>query len=443
MPSKRRAYDSVDPEFDDQIPDQFSTSKQTKKDFFSTFAEAFERNGRWSTRTPVPKLGKDDMSREAVDKFYKFWYAFESWREYSYLDEEDKESGSDRDERRWIEKNNRVQRAERKKEEMKRIRTLVDNAYNSDPRVIRFREGKHHNYKNYILGEFYNSTQILNTLVKSTITFILADKQEKADRKKAKADAAKARRDEEERIKREAEEKERAEKEAKELEEKKRLDAEKKEKEIQKKALKKEKRELRGLTKDNDFYCAQAESGSQSIEEEKVVHMTELDRLCEILSAIELESLNSKLKSAADKSSARLVFIDAYTSLNAKLEKEKLATIEKASGGSNKGAGSSSSKGGDWSNDELALLIKAVNLFPAGTNQRWEVVANFVNQHTQTPLIVRNAKETLAKAKELQSGNFHLSSLKEDANKRAYENLEKQKKKDIKVYFRINNILVY
>ena len=45
MPSKRRAYDSVDPEFDDQIPDQFSTTKPTKKDFFSTFAEAFERNG--------------------------------------------------------------------------------------------------------------------------------------------------------------------------------------------------------------------------------------------------------------------------------------------------------------------------------------------------------------------------------------------------------------
>ena len=76
-----------------------------------------------------------------MEKFYKFWYAFESWREYSYLDEEDKESGSDRDERRWIEKNNRIQRAERKKEEMKRIRTLVDNSYNSDPRVMRFREG--------------------------------------------------------------------------------------------------------------------------------------------------------------------------------------------------------------------------------------------------------------------------------------------------------------
>ena len=101
------------------------------------------------------------MSREEVEKFYKFWYAFESWREYSYLDEEDKESGSDRDERRWIEKNNRVQRAERKKEEMKRIRTLVDNAYNSDPRVIKFREGKKSAQINRSSIVLYNDVPVL------------------------------------------------------------------------------------------------------------------------------------------------------------------------------------------------------------------------------------------------------------------------------------------
>lgn len=45
-----------------------------------------------------------------------------------------------RDERRWIEKQNRAARAQRKKEEMNRIRTLVDNAYSCDPRIKKFKE---------------------------------------------------------------------------------------------------------------------------------------------------------------------------------------------------------------------------------------------------------------------------------------------------------------
>ncbi len=53
-----------------------------------------------------------------------------------------------------------MQRAERKKEEMRRIRKLVDGAYSADPRIARFRE---------------------------------EDKQEKAAKKKAKQDAARAR----------------------------------------------------------------------------------------------------------------------------------------------------------------------------------------------------------------------------------------------------------
>ena len=33
----------------------------------------------------------------------------------------------------------------------------------------------------------------------------------------------------------------------------------------------------------------------------------------------------------------------------------------------------------------------------------------------------------------MQSGDFHLSTLKDEVNKKAYENLEKQKKREIKV----------
>ncbi len=76
----------------------------------------------------------------------------------------------------------------------------------------------------------------------------------------------------------------------------------------------------------------------------------------------------------------------------------------------------------------------------AGTNQRWEVVASFINQHTKTPEIVRTAKETLFKAKELQHGDFSHSSLKEEANKKAFENLENSKKKDMKVKVIIINL---
>merc|ERR1711973_576297 len=83
--------------------------------------------------------------------------------------------------------------------------------------------------------------------------------------------------------------------------------------------------------------------------------------------------------------------------------------------------------------DELQLLIKAVNLFPAGTAQRWEVVAEFINQHTKTQEIKRNAKETLAKAKDMQSGNFAMSSLKDEVNKMAYQNLQKGQKRDVVV----------
>lgn len=67
-------------------------------------------------------------------------------------------------------------------------------------------------------------------------------------------------------------------------------------------------------------------------------------------------------------------------------------------------------------------------------NSRWEVVASFINQHSKSPEIIRNAKETLGKAKELQQGDFHLSSLKDEVNKNAYENLEKERvKKHVKV----------
>ena len=163
-----------------------------------------------------------------------------------------------------------------------------------------------------------------------------------------------------------------------------------------------------------------------SDEDSNVQNLTDLDRLCEILSLDELKELNMSLKKTEEK---KAVFDSAVTSLNERLEKEKLELLEKATKGASATEKSSSSK--PWASEELAHLIKAVNLFPAGTSNRWEVVASFINQHSKEAS--RSAKETLAKAKEMQQGDYHKSSLKEEVNKKAYENLEKQKKREVKV----------
>lgn len=42
-------------------------------------------------RKKVPKLGVMNSSLEDIEAFHSFWYNFDSWREFSYLDEEEKE----------------------------------------------------------------------------------------------------------------------------------------------------------------------------------------------------------------------------------------------------------------------------------------------------------------------------------------------------------------
>lgn len=136
-PVKRRSYDSIDPTVDDNLP---TTAEIKKEGFYKAFGKLFEINSRWSEKRNVPLLGDENSPREQVERFYAFWYEFDSWREFSYLDEEEKEKGADREERRWIEKQNKAARAKLKKEEMARIRSLVDLAYANDPRILRFKQ---------------------------------------------------------------------------------------------------------------------------------------------------------------------------------------------------------------------------------------------------------------------------------------------------------------
>ncbi|XP_014861758.1 PREDICTED: dnaJ homolog subfamily C member 2 [Poecilia mexicana] len=376
-PVKRRAFDSVDPTFDNSVP----SKSEGKESFFEVFAPVFERNARWSSKKHGPSLGTMDSSFEEVDNFYSFWYNFDSWREFSYLDEEEKEKAECRDERRWIEKQNRASRAQRKKEEMNRIRTLVDTAYSCDPRIKKFKE---------------------------------EEKARKEAEKKAKAEAKKKEQEEKERVRQAELEAARLAKEKEEEEARQAAQQAKKEKEIQKKAIKKERQKLRTTCK-NWNYFADSEADS-------VKMMEEVEKLCDRLELTSLQSLNEILASAS-KEDSKAAVEKQVEEVNAQLQKEKDAEVqarqaarsaEQASGGGGGGKG--------WNEDDLQLLIKAVNLFPAGTNARWEVIANYMNLHS-TSGMKRTAKDVINKAKNLQK----LDPLqKDEINRKAYEKFKKE-----------------
>lgn len=134
-PVKRRQWDSVDPGVSTEIP-----SAKVKGDFFEIYGPVFVSEARFSKKQPVPELGNFDSVREDVENFYEFWYAFDSWRSFEYLDKEDVEGGGNRDNKRWIESKNRKERANRKKEDNQRLLNLVDNAVKADPRMAKYKE---------------------------------------------------------------------------------------------------------------------------------------------------------------------------------------------------------------------------------------------------------------------------------------------------------------
>lgn len=275
---------------------------------------------------------------------------------------------------------------------MARIRALVDLAYNNDPRIVRIKN---------------------------------EEKEKKQAAKRARMSAAQAQRAEEERIVREAQ----LAKEKAEQAEQKRIEQIRLEKELQKRALKKERKTLRDLAKDNNYYSTS--------DKEKIKNMEGVEKICEMLKHLELQEFNKTLAS-----DGRTAFVKMLKETEAKLEEERkavfgvnktVAAAQQAQANKAESAVKQVDKNAMWSPENVQVLIKAVNLFPAGTVQRWEVIANYLNQHCGN-LANRKfvARDVLNKAKDLQSSDFTKNTMKAQANENAFQSFEKSKK-DLKI----------
>lgn len=196
-----------------------------------------------------------------------------------------------------------------------------------------------------------------------------------------------------------------------------RIDAARAEREQQKKNLRKERKALRDMCKANNYYAQN--------EEETISHMAAVEKLCELMKVLEIQDFMKSLESKG-----RIAFIDTVKETEDKLEEERKALFDNKKVEEVKKKDPLVRTPIEWTVEQTQLLIKAVNLFPAGTSQRWEVVANFLNQHSTFIDEKRfTAKDVLNKAKDLQSSDFSKSTLKKAANEEAFDQFEKEKKK--------------
>jgi DnaJ homolog subfamily C member 2 len=265
-PVKRRQFDSVDEAADVEPP----SKKETQKgNFYKLWGKVFDAESRFSNDQPVPKLGNENSTKEEVETFYNFWYNFDSWRTFEYLDEDVPDDNENRDQKRHVERKNQNARRKKKTEDTARLRKLVDDCLALDERIKKFRQAEN--------------------AQKNKRRF-----EKEAEQKRLAEEAAKAK-EEAARLQAEKEAAEKAEK------------AEgKKAKEAAKNAAKKNKRVVRGAVKDANYFHSGGDAPSAQIDSA----LSDVDAIILKLDNEEIAALTAKLHSQKDPAGIKQIFVD-------------------------------------------------------------------------------------------------------------------------------------
>ncbi|KAG0252939.1 hypothetical protein BG011_006640 [Mortierella polycephala] len=385
-PIKRRQYDSVDP-----IPEEsYSALKEgAHLPFIEAWRPIFERESRFSVkdRKEIPDIGTMGSTKAEVERFYGFWYGFEGWRTFEYLDKEEGDGPENRDDKRYMEKKNKAERVKLKKEDAARLRKHVDTAFALDPRMAAFKEQEREAKEAKKKGrqEQVNKAKL------------------DAEREAALAKELKEEKESEERIKREED---------------------RKEKEAKRKLIRKEKKNIKTLIKDANYGHAKGAKVAPSTLE---IYLSELETLLDKLSLEDLEQIRQDLTGAKKSNMEKQQILSAGAQ---KLVREGLSnpesltqfdtdaverlnkpSVESKASSSDVASSSKNDSTKEWSVEEVALLIKAANKFPGGVQDRWETIAAYVALHTGLPQ--RDPDDVIKKSKAVQKGSSQEATVRQ------------------------------
>lgn len=263
-PVRRRQFDSVDEGAEVEPP----TKKETQKgNFYKLLGKVFEAEGRFSNQQPVPKLGNDKSTKEDVEHFYNFWYNFDSWRTFEYLDEDVPDDNENRDQKRHVERKNQAARRKKKTEDTARLRKLVDDALALDERIKKFRQAESAQKNKRRLEKEAEQKRLAEEAAKKKEEDAKAAAEKEAAEKAAKADNKKA-------------------------------------KEAAKNAAKKNKRVVRGAVKDANYFHSSADAPAAQIDSA----LNDVDLIITRIDNEELAALTSKLNAEKDAGKIKVIF---------------------------------------------------------------------------------------------------------------------------------------
>ena len=350
LTNQKQAYDSTEMPFDEALPSDDVPEEEFYKEYGNVFKMNLffdarllhtdkkgnhgkkgkgKRNKKNAHHHAPPSFGDENTPIDEVHRFYDYWTHFSTWRDFTIqaskeLEAEDQiEQAESRYEKRWYQQEVNRLAKKLKQKEQSRITKLVEQAMTNDPRLIAEKKR-------------------------------LIEEKKQKQREREEQEKERIRLAEEARL---AEEK-RVE------EEKQRKQQEKFEREKEKKALRKVKQALRkrveasleellepsyALEDDTDFICGELDKELLMKLNERLEGKT----AAEVVQIVKkrAENLRNKVEDEEEKKEPEVVKV------------ESVKVVEKI----------------PFTKEELSALAKGVKKFPPGGANRWDQIANYIN----------------------------------------------------------------